>query len=134
MELIELKVVTHLRLRFIAPVAVLLALVVSSFALAANQASSVTAPIKITVTMSDYAFKFSRTSVPKGSTVVFTVKNAGTVQHNVDFVGTGKRSALIAAGGKGTLKITFKKKGSIQVVCDVPRHIQLGMVSSFKVK
>jgi plastocyanin len=123
-----------LRLRFIAPVAVVLALVVSSFALAARQAASVAAPIKITVTLSDYAFKFSRTSVPVGSTVTFALKNTGTVQHNIDFVGTGKRSALIAAGGKGTLKVTFKKKGSIQVVCDVPRHIQLGMVSSFKVK
>ena len=67
-----------MRLRFIAPVAVILALVVSSFALAAKQATSVAAPIKITVTLSDYAFKFSRASVPKGSTVVFTVKNAGT--------------------------------------------------------
>jgi uncharacterized cupredoxin-like copper-binding protein len=123
-----------LRFRLIAPVAVILALVVSSFALAAKQATSVTAPIKITVTLSDYAFKFSRTSVPKGSTVIFTLKNAGTVQHNIDFVGTGKRSALIAAGGQGTLKVTFKSKGNIQVVCDVPRHIQLGMVSSFKVK
>jgi plastocyanin len=123
-----------LRLRFIAPVAVVLALVVSSFALAARQAASVAAPIKITVTLSDYAFKFSRTSVPVGSTVTFALKNTGTVQHNIDFVGTGKRSALIAAGGSGTLKVTFKKKGSIQVVCDVPRHIQLGMVSSFKVK
>ena len=123
-----------MRLRFIAPVAVVLALVVSSFALAAKQATSAAAPIKITATLSDYAFKFSRASVPKGSTVVFTVKNAGTVQHNIDFVGTGKRSAVLAAGGKGTLKVTFTKKGSIQVVCDVPRHIELGMVSSFKVK
>jgi uncharacterized cupredoxin-like copper-binding protein len=32
------------------------------------------------------------------------------------------------------LKVTFTKKGSVQVVCDVPRHIQLGMVSSFTVK
>jgi uncharacterized cupredoxin-like copper-binding protein len=127
-------VVIQLRLRFIAPVAVVLALVVSSFALAAKQATSVTAPIKITVTLADYSFKFSRASVPAGSTVVFTLKNTGTVQHNIDFVGTGKRSALIGAGGKGTLKVTFKKKGSVQVVCDVPRHIQLGMVSSFKVK
>jgi uncharacterized cupredoxin-like copper-binding protein len=123
-----------LRLRFIAPVAVILALVVSSFALAAKQATSVTAPIKITATLSDYAFKFSRSSVPKGSTVIFTLKNTGTVQHNIDFVGTGKHSALIAAGGTGTLKVRFTKKGSVQVVCDVPRHIQLGMVSSFTVK
>jgi len=112
---------------------VILALAVSSFAPAATQSASVVAPIKITVTLSDYAFKFSRASVPKGSTVVFTVKNAGTAQHNVDFVGL-KRSALLAGGGKTTLRIVFKKRGTIQVVCDVPRHIQLGMVSSFKVK
>ena len=123
-----------MRLRFIAPVAVVLALVVSGFALAAKQAASVAAPIKITVTLSEYSFKFSRASVPKGSTVIFTLKNAGAVQHNIDFVGTGKRSALIAAGGKSTLKITFAKKGTFQVVCDVPRHAQLGMVTSFKVK
>jgi uncharacterized cupredoxin-like copper-binding protein len=122
------------RFRHIAPVAVVLALLFSSFALAANQASSVTAPIKITATLSDYAFKFSRSTVPKGSVVVFTVKNVGAVQHNIDFVGTGKRSALVSPGGKTTLKMTFKTKGSIQVVCDVPRHIQLGMVSTFKVK
>ena len=53
---------------------------------------------------------------------------------NVDFTSLNKRSAIIAPGAKTTLKIVFKKKGAIQVVCDVPRHIQLGMVSSFKVK
>jgi uncharacterized cupredoxin-like copper-binding protein len=123
-----------LRLRFIAPLAVILALVVTSLAFAARQATSVVAPTKITVTLSDYAFKFSRASVLKGTTVVFTVKNVGAVQHNIDFVGTGKRSTLLGAGGKTTLKITFRKKGAIQVVCDVPRHIQLGMVSSFRVR
>jgi uncharacterized cupredoxin-like copper-binding protein len=113
---------------------VIAALLVSSVAFAATQASSVVKPIKITVTLKDYSFKFSRVSVPKGSTVVFTVKNTGTQPHNVDFVGTGKRSPIIATGKTTTLKVVFKKKGTIQVVCDVPRHISLGMVSSFKVK
>ena len=43
-------------------------------------------------------------------------------------------SAIITPGTRTSLKVLFKKKGIIQVVCDVPRHIQLGMVSSFKVK
>jgi uncharacterized cupredoxin-like copper-binding protein len=123
-----------LRLRLVSLLAAIAVLVVSSVAFASTQVSSVAAPIKITVTLRDYSFTFSRASVPKGSTVVFTVKNAGATSHNVDFVGTGKRSAIIAAGTKTTLKIIFKKKGTIQVVCDVPRHIQLGMVSTFKVK
>jgi len=123
-----------LHFRLIAPLALIAALVVSSVAFAASRHASVTPPVKITVTLKDYSFGFSRASVPKGSTVVFTVKNKGTQPHNVDFVGVGKRSPIIAAGKTTTLKVVFKKKGKIQVVCDVPRHIQLGMVSSFTVK
>ena len=123
-----------MRFRLIAPLALIAALVVSSVAFAASRHASVTPPVKITVTLKDYSFGFSRASVPKGSTVVFTVKNKGTQPHNVDFVGVGKRSAIIAAGKTTTLKVVFKKKGKIQVVCDVPRHIQLGMVTSFTVK
>ena len=48
-----------------------------------------------------------------------------------------QRSASLGSqtiGSPMTLKLVFKKAGTFQVVCDVPRHIQLGMVSSFKVK
>jgi uncharacterized cupredoxin-like copper-binding protein len=123
-----------LRLRLIAPLAVIAALLVSSVAFASSQSSSVVKPIKITATLKDYSIHFSRVSVPKGSTVLFTIKNVGTQPHNIDFVGIGKRSPIKAAGSPSTLKIVFKKKGTIQVVCDVPRHIQLGMVTTFKVK
>ena len=121
-----------MRLRTIALLVVTAALALSGVAYAANSATAVT-PIKITITMKDYSFGWSRSSVPKGSIVVFTVKNAGTVQHNVDFTTISRRSAVIAPGAKTTLRIVFKRKGSIQVVCDVPRHIQLGMVTTFKV-
>jgi uncharacterized cupredoxin-like copper-binding protein len=131
---IEQKGVFDVRPRLISVVVLIAALALSGVAFASTQSSSVVAPIKITVTLRDYSIGFSRASVPKGSSVVFTVKNAGAVAHNVDFVGTGKRTAVIGPGVKTTLKVTFKKKGTIQVVCDVPRHIQLGMVSSFKVK
>jgi uncharacterized cupredoxin-like copper-binding protein len=122
-----------LRLRTIALLVVTAALALSGVAYAANSATAVT-PIKITVTLKDYSFGWSRSSVPKGSTVVFTVKNVGAAPHNVDFTTISKRSAIIQPGAKTTLKVVFKKKGSIQVVCDVPRHISLGMVSTFKVK
>src|SRR5205085_10480232 len=110
------------------------ALALSGVAYAATSTAKVTAPIKITVTLKDYSFGWSRASVPAGSTALFTVKNTGSVQHNVDFTSVNKRSAIIAPGAKTTLKVVFKMKGTIQVVCDVPRHIQLGMVSSFRVK
>jgi uncharacterized cupredoxin-like copper-binding protein len=122
-----------LRLRLISLLALIAALAVSGVAVASSSSSKVIAPTKITVTLKDYSFVFSRKSVRKGTTVLFTVKNAGTVQHNVDFTSYNKRSAIIAPGAKTTLKIVFSKKGTIQVVCDVPRHIQLGMVTTFKV-
>ncbi len=122
-----------MRFRLISLLAVIAALAVSGVAVAGSSSSKVTAPIKITVTLKDYSFTFSRKSVPHGSTVLFLVKNAGSVQHNVDFTDLNRRSAIITPGTKTSLKILFKKKGTIQVVCDVPRHIQLGMVTTFKV-
>jgi uncharacterized cupredoxin-like copper-binding protein len=123
-----------LRLRLIVLGVVIALLALAGVSYAATSTAKVITPIKITVTLKDYSFGWSRTSVPVGSTVVFTVKNVGTVQHNVDFTSLNKRSAIIQPDAKTTLKVVFKKKGSIQVVCDVPRHIQLGMVSTFKVK
>jgi uncharacterized cupredoxin-like copper-binding protein len=126
-----------LRLRIVSLLAVIGVLAVSSAAFAFTRTTSVVAPTKITVTMHDYSFSWSKASVLKGpttKTVIFTVKNAGAVAHNIDFTTLNKRSALLQPGGHTTLKIIFKKKGTIQVVCDVPRHIQLGMVSVFKVK
>lgn len=110
-------------------------LAVSGVAVAATSTHQIVKkPIAITVKLHDYSFSFSRASVPKGSTVVFTVRNVGSVQHNIDFTSLNKRTAILSPGKKATLKIVFKKKGTMQVVCDVPRHIQLGMVSTFKVK
>jgi uncharacterized cupredoxin-like copper-binding protein len=122
-----------LRLRILALASLVAALAVSGVAYAATSSHSVVAPTKITVGLHEYSFTFSKKSVKAGTTVVFTVKNAGTIQHNIDFASLNKRTAILAPGGKATLKITFKKKGTYQVVCDVPRHIQLGMVTTFKV-
>jgi uncharacterized cupredoxin-like copper-binding protein len=122
-----------LRLRLIALLSVVAALAVSGVAAASTSSQKVVAPTKITVLLKDYSFTFTKHSVKKGTTVVFTVKNVGTVQHNLDFTSLNKRTAILSPGAKATLKVTFKKAGSIQVVCDVPRHIQLGMVTTFKV-
>jgi plastocyanin len=124
-----------LRLRFIVLGVVIAVLALAGVSYAATSNAKLTKPpLKVTVTLKDYSFGWSRASVPVGSTVIFTVRNTGTVQHNVDFTSLNKRSAIIAPGAKTTVKIVFKKKGLIQIVCDVPRHIQLGMISTFKVK
>jgi plastocyanin len=98
-----------------------------------SAASTGTAGIKVAVALKDYSFSFSRQSVPAGSTVIFTITNVGSTAHNLDVASLNKRTAILPAGGHATLTVAFTKAGSYQVVCDVPRHIQLGMVAAFKV-
>jgi uncharacterized cupredoxin-like copper-binding protein len=124
---------TTLRLRLIASLAILGALLVSSVAFGASTSTKVIVkPTTIKVTLADYSIHFSKASVKKGTTVIFKVHNAGALGHNVDLVGY-KKTAILAGGGNATMKITFKKKATIEAVCDVPRHAELGMISSFKV-
>jgi uncharacterized cupredoxin-like copper-binding protein len=79
----------------------------------------------ITVTMSEYKFKLSKTkNIPVG-TVTFKLVNKGKIPHN--FKINGKTSKMINPGKTGTLTVTFKKKGSFAYLCTVTGHAKLGM-------
>lgn len=86
----------------------------------------------IRVAMTDHGFRFSRTSVRRGTTVVFTIRNVGTKPHNVDVVGVG-RSAIIQPGRSTKLRVVFRRAGRYQVVSDVPGQLQHGLVAVFRV-
>jgi nitrite reductase (NO-forming) len=88
-------------------------------------------PVKITVTASEFKFKLSRTSVPAGTTVIFTVKNVGKIGHN--FKINGKITKLIAAGKSATLTVKFAKKGKFAYLCTIPGHAAGGMKGTFGV-
>lgn len=92
------------------------------------------APVKITVTAKEFSFHFSKTSVPVGSTVIFTVQNKGHVQHNLKFTTLHKGTPNIQPGKKATLKVVFKKAGRFSYECTVPFHAQQGMEGEFVVK
>jgi len=98
-------------------------------ALAASNAA-----VTVNVTASDFKFKLSKTSVPAGSTVTFKVVNKGRTPHDFDFTTLGKGTAYLAPGKSASYKVTFKKSGSFRYVCTVPRHVELGMSGSFRVK
>jgi uncharacterized cupredoxin-like copper-binding protein len=103
-------------------------------AAAARPAGAVLTPIKIKVKMTEFSFAFSRRSVPKGSTVVFTVVNQGAIAHNIRFSTLSKGTPLVQPGSHATLRIKFTKKGRYQYLCTVPRHAEQGMAGSFLVK
>jgi uncharacterized cupredoxin-like copper-binding protein len=85
----------------------------------------------ITVAMSEFKFKLSKPSAPKG-TVVFKVKNKGSVAH--DFKIHGKKTPLVKPGKSATLKVTFTKTGKFPYLCTVPGHAASGMKGTFTIK
>jgi uncharacterized cupredoxin-like copper-binding protein len=85
----------------------------------------------ITVAASEFKFKLSKVSAPKG-TVVFKVTNKGHVAH--DFKISGKKTPLINPGKSAKLKVTFKKAGKFPYLCTVPGHAASGMKGTFTIK
>ena len=113
----------------------LVALVAAMFTVQSFAAPTAkTAAVTITVTMTDFKFKLSKTSVPKGTTVTFKVVNKGNSPHDFDFTTLRKGTAYLAKGKTASYKVTFSKSGRNRYVCTVPRHIELGMAGSFTVK
>jgi uncharacterized cupredoxin-like copper-binding protein len=85
----------------------------------------------ITVKMSEFKFKLSKASAPKG-TVVFKVTNAGSVAH--DFKINKKKTPLVNPGKSATITVKFTKTGKFPYICTVPGHAASGMKGTFAVK
>lgn len=85
---------------------------------------------RVTVTMTDYAFKLSKASVKRG-TVVFAVVNRGEVVH--DFKIAGRKTPIYEAGMSGSLKVALTKPGRYPFLCTVPGHALAGMKGVLKV-
>ena len=94
----------------------------------AGQAATVK---KVTVDMREFGFTVKPKTIAKG-VVVFTVSNKGTIGH--DFRIGGKKTPVLAAGGKRTLRVTFAKKGRYAYLCTLPSHAAAGMKGVFIVK
>jgi uncharacterized cupredoxin-like copper-binding protein len=86
--------------------------------------------VTVAVTMADFKFKLSRTTVPRG-VVTFRVINRGDTPH--DFKIAGKKTPIYAPGKGGTLRVTFRKAGRYPYICAVPGHTTLGMKGVLRV-
>jgi len=89
----------------------------------------------ITVTMKDFKFVIKKPAVIKHG-VKYTVKEinaSSAAAHNIDFTGV-KAGSVIGPGKTMTFKVTFKKAGKQNYVCDVPRHAELGMHGTLTIK
>jgi uncharacterized cupredoxin-like copper-binding protein len=100
-------------------------------ALAAPSQHAAKATTTITVAASEFKFKLSKTSAPKGK-VTFVVSNKGKAPH--DFKINGKKTPLIQPGKTTKLVVTFTKKSKYGYLCTVPGHAQAGMKGTFTVR
>ena len=114
----------------IVALAAVLTLAVAVSALGARSSGSATQ--KVTVGMSEFKFAVTPRTVKKNVPVTFALTNKGTTGH--DFKIGGKKSPLVAAAKKGTLKVTFKKAGRYSYLCTVPGHAAAGMKGVLVVK
>ena len=79
---------------------------------------------------SEFRFTLSKRTVPTG-TVTFRVTNRGAVRH--DFRIAGKKTASLATGKSGTLRVTFSKAGKYAFLCTLPGHAAAGMKGTLTV-
>ena len=107
---------------------VLAAAVPATAATAQTQSAKATT---ITVAMSEFKFKLSKVSAPKGS-VTFKVTNKGKIPH--DFKVNGKKTKLLGAGKSATLTVNFTKAGKFAYICTVAGHAASGMKGTFTTK
>jgi uncharacterized cupredoxin-like copper-binding protein len=85
---------------------------------------------RVTVTASEFTYKFSKRSVPTG-TVIFTVVNKGKISH--DFKIRGRKTPTLAPGKSAKLTVSFAKKGRYPFLCTIPGHAGAGMKGQFAV-
>jgi plastocyanin len=105
----------------------------SLYAAVASAQSHSSKAVVVTVTMTNYHFKFSKaTGYKHGVAYTFKTINKGTAPHNLDFQGV-KAGKIILPGKTVSFTVTFKKAKKYQYLCDVPRHAELGMAGLLKV-
>ncbi len=82
----------------------------------------------VTVSMVEFGYTLSPSSVPCG-TITFTVKNAGSTDHDFvieGLIGSNGRSNILGAGESQTITTTLTP-GTWTYYCSVPTHRSLGM-------
>lgn len=97
----------------------------------AEAAPRAAGPITVKVVAREFSYTLSRRSVPRGATVRFAVRNAGSQVHN--FVIGKVRTRLLAPGRSQTITVRFPKAGAFSFLCSVPGHAKAGMKGLFGV-
>lgn len=89
---------------------------------------------KITIEMSEYAFNPSTINASAGATVQVTLKNVGSLEHDMHVDVVNATSELVAPGSSLDWSFTAPSQaGEYDFWCTVPSHRELGMVGKLVV-
>lgn len=89
-----------------------------------------TAQTTVQVGMFEYRFELSQTTIPSGQ-VTFVITNKGNEVHN--FAIAGSRSGALLQPGQSETWTVALPPNTYNVQCDVPFHVERGMVGTFTV-
>ena len=102
------------------------------------EAAVAPAPTAVGIGMREFSLTVYRSSVAAGP-VRFNVTNRGEDAHNLQVLGPrGYRSAVSpdmkGAGGRTTLDVRLRKRGTYRLLCVKPGHPGLGMRATLRVR
>jgi len=96
------------------------------------------APTAVGIGMREFSLTVYRASVKPGP-VRFNITNRGEDAHNLQVAGpSGYRSAISpdmkGAGGRATLDVRLRTRGTYRLLCVKPGHTALGMRATLRVR
>jgi uncharacterized cupredoxin-like copper-binding protein len=106
------------------------AILVILFLVSVTACQSAPAPSQITVSLKEWGIEPKAMTVKAGK-VTFTVKNAGTLEHNFIIQGSDKIDSIFAAQSK-TFEVTLAA-GTYIVDCNLSGHKEAGMTATLTV-
>jgi plastocyanin len=88
---------------------------------------------QLRVSMTDFAFSPDPIVVDRADARLDVV-NDGAVDHNLLVGELGKGTPNLVPGQSGALDLTDQPAGTYRVVCDLPGHIEAGMVTELTLR
>lgn len=117
---------------------VLVAATCAWLAAAASGAPGFTAPAPQTIKVVAREFSYEpKEFTARSGEIVFTVQNAGAIEHNFLIDDAAKKTlakiAVISSGETDQVRVTLRA-GSYTIYCDLPGHREAGMTAPLRVR
>jgi len=88
---------------------------------------------ELRISMTEFAFSPDPIVVDRADARLDVV-NDGAVDHNLLVGELGKGTPILVPGQSGILDLTDQPAGTYRVVCDLPGHIEAGMVTELTLR